>query len=169
MYKDPFENLVSLEQAAALWNMEVNEIVKLAESEKINAKKFDNVWIIDKRKDRKNLQRNSEKRIETNAPELKEIKFAEKPLVKIYEEYNKETNSYYVVVNLYVRVIKKTMFGTETESLSAGRYSISEYDFDKSCYIEDEDFESFSYEEGNYFVKIMRDIANESLENLKIG
>lgn len=57
MYKDPFENLVSLEQAAALWNMEVNEIVKLAESEKINAKKFDNVWIIDKRKDRKNLQR----------------------------------------------------------------------------------------------------------------
>lgn len=55
MYKDPFENLVSLEQAAALWNMEVNEIVKLAESEKINAKKFDNVWIIDKRKDRKNL------------------------------------------------------------------------------------------------------------------
>lgn len=57
MYKDPFENLVSLEQAAALWNMEVNEIVKLAESQKINAKKFDNVWIIDKRKDRKNLQR----------------------------------------------------------------------------------------------------------------
>lgn len=60
MYKDPFENLVSLEQAAVLWNMEVNEIVKLAESEKINAKKFDNVWIIDKRKERKNLQRNHE-------------------------------------------------------------------------------------------------------------